>query len=74
MLQEVRTSLVQMVQGITGAASGHLTTGALDSLGALELRDAIAVRFAVSLPATAAYDYPNLQASDMHCSNASLSG
>ena len=55
--------LVQILEamGAAPADSSPLTTSALDSLGALELRNAIASRFGVTLPATAAYDYPDLQ-------------
>jgi len=62
--QAVLASLQNLVADISGttAATAPLTTASLDSLGALELRDAIATHFGVNLPATAAYDYPNLKA------------
>ena len=62
--QAVLASLQYLVCDIssTTAATAPLTTASLDSLGALELRDAIATHFNVTLPATAAYDYPNLKA------------
>ena len=34
----------------------------LDSLGAVELRNAIAARFGVALPATVAFDFPTASA------------
>lgn len=34
----------------------------LDSLGAIELRNAVATYFSVALPATAMFDYPNAAA------------
>ena len=55
--------LMQILEGMGAAPADslQLTTSALDSLGALELRDAIALQFAVTLPATAAFDYPDLR-------------
>ena len=72
-------ALLQILQGMGAAPAdlAALTTGALDSLGALELRNAIASRFAVTLPATAAYDYPNLRvrmSTRMHLNAASTLG
>ena len=34
----------------------------MDSLGAVELRNAISARFAINLPATVAFDYPTTAA------------
>ena len=61
--QAVLVGLMQILEGMGAAPADSLllTTSALDSLGALELRDAIALRFAVTLPATAAFDYPDLR-------------
>lgn len=62
--QAVLMGLMQILEGMGAAPADSpplLTTSALDSLGALELRDAIASQFAVTLPATAAYDYPDLR-------------
>ncbi len=55
-------NLVCEISGTTAATASPLTSASPDSLGALELRDAIAMHFGVTLPATAAYDYPNLKA------------
>ena len=38
----------------------------LDSLGAVELRNAVAETFAVDLPATAAFDFPSIAALATH--------
>lgn len=60
--QAVLMGLLQILKGMGAAPadSAPLTTSALDSLGALEMRDAVASRFAATLPSTAAYDYPDL--------------
>lgn len=39
-----------------------LMAGGLDSLGAVELQNAIAARFSTSMPATLAFDFPTLRA------------
>ena len=61
--QAVLVGLMQILEGMGAAPADSplLTTSALDSLGALELLDAIALRFAVTLPATAVFDYPDLR-------------
>ena len=38
------------------------TQAGLDSLGAVELRNTVTVKFAVDLPATVVFDYPSVAA------------
>lgn len=40
----------------------------MDSLGAIELRNAVAATFAVTLPVTAAFDFPTITALAQHIS------
>ncbi len=47
--------------GADVAPDEPLMSAGLDSLAAVELRNAVASRFAVSLPATVAFDYPTLK-------------
>lgn len=44
---------------LDGTLSARSTQAGLDSLGAVELRSAIASRFSVTLPATAVFDHPS---------------
>ena len=54
-----------MVAGVLAGgipASQPFMEAGLDSLGAVDLRNALDARFAVSLPATATFDYPTTAA------------
>ena len=60
--QAVHVGLVQILEGMGAApADSAPHTIALGSVEALEMRDAIAWRFGVALPATAVCDYPDLR-------------
>jgi acyl carrier protein len=48
------------VMGSPVEASTPLMAAGLDSLAAVELKNAVAARFGVTLPATVAFDYPTL--------------
>ena len=54
--------LVQSITGRAVAADTQLMEAGLDSLAAVELRDSLAAHYAVSLPATAAFDHPTAAA------------
>ena len=56
------SAAVQSVLGQAVAAEAPLMEVGLDSLGALELRNALSQQFEVELPATFTFDYPTAQA------------
>ena len=60
------TGLAKTVLGHDFALDEPLMAAGLDSLGAVELRNAVAEAFGVSLPATAALDLPTLEAMAAH--------
>lgn len=47
-----------------------LMSAGLDSLGAVELRNAISARLSISLPATFTFDHPTLQVEQCMCTSA----
>jgi acyl carrier protein len=59
-------SVVENVLGTAVDAEDPLMASGLDSLGAVQLRNAISERFGVELPATAALDYPTGSAIATH--------
>ena len=50
------------VMGCPVEPATPLMAAGLDSLAAVELKNAVATRFGVTLPATVAFDYPTLEA------------
>ena len=52
---------MESVLGARVAADQPLMEAGLDSLGALDLCNAVSVRFSIDLPATATFDYPTVQ-------------
>ena len=61
---QVTGILMGIVEGVVGCSieiSTPMMAAGLDSLAAVELRNMVQQRFAVSLSATAAFDYPTIQ-------------
>lgn len=50
------------VMGKAVESTAPLMAAGLDSLAAVELKNAVSSKFGVSLPATLAFDYPTLEA------------
>jgi len=67
-------SVVESVIGSTIGPEDPLMASGLDSLGAVQLRNAIAERFGVELPATAALDFPTSFALATHITSQSGAG
>lgn len=55
-------AVVQSVLGQVPAPTQPLMEAGLDSLGAVELRNALGSRFAIELPATVTFDFPTIAA------------
>ncbi len=53
--------LARDVMGADVAPDQPLMSAGLDSLGAVELRNAVSTRFGITVPATVAFDHPTLQ-------------
>ncbi|CAL8465605.1 g5141 [Coccomyxa elongata] len=62
----ILSGLARDVMGAEVAPDEPLMSVGLDSLAAVELRNAVSARFGASLPATVALDYPTLQALAAH--------
>jgi acyl carrier protein len=63
--QELQALLADLL-GERVAADQPLMEAGLDSIGAVELRNAVAAKFGVDLPATATFDFPTLGALAAH--------
>ena len=61
-MEEQVASIVASVLGSQVAPSQPLMEAGLDSLGAVELRNALSAAFAVQLPPTVTLDYPSIAA------------
>lgn len=64
-LADVQRKLLDIATELLGAEIAEdepLMAAGLDSIGAVELRNAVATAFAVELPATVAFDYPTVSA------------
>jgi acyl carrier protein len=66
MVDSSRTQVAEAVADVVGSAvesmDSPLMESGLDSLGAVELRNSLAGRFGVELPATVTLDYPSISA------------
>ncbi len=62
----VAAAVASVLAGGAVAPEQPLMEAGLDSLGALELRNALQARFGVSLPATAMFDFPTTAALAAH--------
>ncbi|CAL5223543.1 g6075 [Coccomyxa viridis] len=70
--QSVAAKLMAILLEVVGATVSEtepLMEAGLDSLGAVELRNAISAAFAVDVPATVAFDYPTVAALASHISS-----
>ncbi|KAL4457258.1 hypothetical protein ABPG75_012123 [Micractinium tetrahymenae] len=60
-MQHIQEQLLALVAGLIGGSmepTAAFMSAGLDSLGSLELRNAVAAQFGVELPATVTFDYP----------------
>ena len=60
------TSLVEGVIGAPIAPDEPFMEAGLDSLGAVELRNSLATRYSLDLPASLVFDYPSIAALSSH--------
>ena len=58
-LQELK-AVIEGILGASIASDAPLMEAGLDSIGAVEVRNAMASRFGVELPATVTFDYPTV--------------
>ena len=58
---EALADVAEQVMGRAVGADEPLMAAGLDSLGAVELKNATAIRFGVALPATLVFDFPTLR-------------
>ena len=61
LLQELH-AVVEGVLGDSIATDAPLMEAGLDSIGSVEVRNAVASQFGVELPATVTFDYPSVEA------------
>jgi acyl carrier protein len=66
LLPELQELFRSLAGDVPAAAHTPLLEAGLDSIGAVELRNALAERHSVALPATLAFDYPTLGALSAH--------
>lgn len=72
-MQESIGAIVQSVLGTLPSVHQPLMEAGLDSLGAVELRNALSSRFNLpSLPATLTYDYTSIEAIAAHIASRPL--
>ena len=58
-LQELK-AVIEGILGASIASDAPLMEAGLDSIGAVEVRNAVASKFGVELPATVTFDYPTV--------------
>ena len=67
-------AVVKQVLGTVPDADQPLMEAGLDSLGAVELRNALTAQFAIQLPATLIFNYPSIAAIAAFLSTATVQG